>query len=120
MREQDEQSRRLMGCGYLPEDPNAFPWQPNGRTLCPDEYDPDAPNKHGFTVPVCAGYACALPEVTEASYAHFFLSRGGLSQFTDGEPPGEALRMAVTVIESEQDKLMTHRQQEQERAAKRP
>lgn len=115
MREQTEQTRIAIGCGYLPQDPNAQPWAPVGRMECSDERDPKTLKLY---LPVCPGYVCSLPEVIEASRAHFFLKNGGLQQFTGTEPPSEALLLSVQVIESEVNKIITHRQREAERRNK--
>lgn len=104
-----------MGCGYLPPVPNAEPWSPIGRMECSDERDPKTLKLH---LPVCPGYVCSLPEVIEASRAHFFLKNGGLQQFTGTEPPSEALLLSVQVIESEADKLQAHLMREAERKSK--
>lgn len=106
----------MMGCGFLPPSPNVWPWEPNGRVACADEYDPETRKP---TTPVCAGYVCALPEVIEASHAYFFLKNGGLTQFTGNEPPSEALLSAVTTLETEHDKLLARKAEDQARANQR-
>lgn len=106
----------MSGCGYLPPDPNAFPWEPTGRQACHDEYDPKTGRLH---LPICPGYLCALPEVIEASHAYLFLKNGGVTQYTQGDPPSEPLLVAVTTLESEYDKLVTTRAQERAKAAQR-
>jgi hypothetical protein len=95
-----------MGCGYEQPLVNApvNPWNGTqlGRELTSDERD-----AHGRELePVCAGYACGLPEVIEASHAYVFLKNGGLMQATDGEPPSASLREAVTIIECESSRVM--------------
>lgn len=82
---------------------------------CSDERDPKTRRLH---LPVCPGYVCALPEVIEASRAHFFLKNGGLAQFCGSEDPSEPLLLSVQIIESEADKLQAYLMREAERKAK--
>lgn len=98
--------RQHMGCGYEPTDPSipviAWDGQSLGRVPQSDEYDENGKYLH----PVCAGYVCGLPEVIEATHAHFFLTRGGLLQWTDGAPPTAAIKQAVVELESEQGRVV--------------
>lgn len=104
--------RRAVGCGFLPLDPNAMPWDatPLGRDPHPDELD----KKSGrLLLPVCPGYACGLPEVIEASMAHTFFKNGGLEQACDGAHPTPDLRYAVVILETEYGRVLAAESQEQ-------
>lgn len=104
MRDTPAAVRQYLGCGYEQRtDGPIAPWdgQTLGRKPQPDEADAS-----GKRLLVCAGYATKLPEVIEATHAHFFLTRGGLLQWTDGEPPTAAVKQAVVELESEQCRVV--------------
>lgn len=90
MESKNEQARQLMGCGYAP--PPAEKLRPHveggvwdgaslGRERRADEKD----ERGRMLLPVCPGYACALPEVLEATWAHAYWEKGELTQFCEGQ-----------------------------------
>lgn len=102
MREQPEQTRKYMGCGYLPPAPEGVPvgaWDGTslGRERGADELD----DKKRVRLPVCPGYVCALPEVVEASWAHAYWEKGELTQWCEGQSTSE-LRDAIELTAMEQ------------------
>lgn len=78
------QIRQLMGCGYeKPVDHPHDVWQPFGMRGAPLKF--------------CPGYTTKLPEVSETSWARFYLEKGALAQFTD-RPITEQTREAIEVL----------------------
>lgn len=71
-----------------------------GRLPSADELERDkTTNRLRVLHPVCVGYVCNLPQVDEASRAHWFTKNGGIHQFR--RRPSPELLDAVLVIESE-------------------
>jgi hypothetical protein len=111
--------RRLIGCGYLPLLASAQPWDGAelGRVPQSDELEQVDPAGHPprLRLPVCPGYACALPEVVEASHAILFKKDGELTQFCGGQATPELLR-AITELEIQQAQVVAaRRRREKER-----
>jgi hypothetical protein len=98
MKSSTERERQHMGCGFLPriENPRSV-WdgQQLGRMPQRDELD----DQRRMLDPVCAGYVCGLPEVLEASTAHYFHKHGGMSQA--GIEPTPELRTSVIELDNE-------------------
>lgn len=83
-----------MGCGYeskLPDAAPVRPWDHQGRVPHSDEKD----ERGRFHLPVCPGYACALPDVIETTWAHAYWEKGELTQFCDGDIASPQLRSAI-------------------------
>lgn len=101
MREQPEQTRKHMGCGYLPPAAdgahvNAWDGTSLGRVHGADELD----SKRRVRLPVCPGYVCGLPEVIEASWAHAYWEKGELTQWCEGQSTAE-LRDSIELLAME-------------------
>lgn len=116
MKDTTTQDRQLIGCGYTSPAPldllaRVRAWDHVGRIPARDELDDDGK----IILQVCPGYACGLPEVTEASWAHSYWDKGELTQFCDGQPSTPMLRSAIGVIASEQNKVQAWEYAEQKR-----
>lgn len=84
--------RQSNGCGYELPVPRPDVWMPPGGEL-------------GFKagakpLTTCAGYSTKLPEVAEASRASYWLKRGDLRAFLDGERPTEHLVDAIDIYDT--------------------
>jgi hypothetical protein len=106
MKTQSEINRQYMGCGYAPSPPVGSaipvrPWDHEGRV--PNRDEVDAAGK--VLLPICPGFACGLPEVIEASWAHAYWDKGELEQFCDGGASTPMLRRAIGELASEQNKV---------------
>lgn len=66
----DARTRQGMGCAYEAPSAHAVPWQ--------GAYD-------GPALTTCPGYTTKLPEVSEASWARFYLHKGSLQLWCRGE-----------------------------------
>lgn len=91
-------NRQGRGCGYEPDAPTGVavtPWQPPLSKLG---------YKHGRAT-VCAGYTTRLPEVSEATRAHAWATRGQLDVFLGGERANENLLAYIDIFGSEVESL---------------
>ena len=80
--------RQTLGCGYLPQLPDATPWLHRGM---------DVERLEG-TPPACPGYVCKLPEISEAARARLHWEKGTLTERCGGEPT-EATLSALEELE---------------------
>lgn len=103
MQTQTFESRRLMGCGYIPDAP-----KPQAR---PPGFEGD--------VTVCIGYSTSLPEVVETSYARLWFDKGALGDWCDQEPPTPALRAAIEQMESQQHACQAYAMADSKKKAER-
>ena len=98
MRENNQQIRQGMGCGYEPSVPGAMPWSPLG--MAPNHWTGAAPA-------ACVGYTRKLPEVIEVVRAWKHWSKSQLSIFTQGEQPSEALVLGVEILDGQSNQFQS-------------
>jgi hypothetical protein len=91
MRATTRLQRQAIGCGYEPP-------APKGLAVGTWRHEGDA-SPHEQTT--CPGYTTRLPDVVYVSRARLHWSMGELGTFLGGEPPSEALLLALEILEVE-------------------
>ncbi len=91
MKNVDQQSRQLIGCGYEPPSEHASPWMHEG-------FEGDRPS-------VCVGYSTTLPELIEISRARLHWGKGAITSFCKGEP-SDLLMRGIEILESAHNEMI--------------
>lgn len=86
----NKMSRQAIGCAYEEVDPRfpVQPWDHFGRSRYPGESK------------TCPGFSCSLPEVIETTWASYFLDKGELTQFCEGQASPQMLDALIAYAAS--------------------
>jgi hypothetical protein len=95
MQANPEQTRQLLGCGWLPAPVEKL--RPFVRAPEPLQYKPARDENGERLCNVCPGYTTSLPAVIEIARARFHWDKGHLREAVDGRPT-DAMMLGIEIL----------------------